>query len=288
MNNYVLFTDSACDIPVATLNEWGYRVIPLTLTFEGDATEYNDYDIPSKEFYTRMRAGEHAKTAAINVETFKQAFSPVLAAGQDILYIAFSSGLSNTFNAGRLAAEELQAEFAGRTVTVVDSLSASAGFGLLVYLAAQHKNNGEDLAQVADFVQNTRLHLCHWFTVDDLKYLKRGGRISPTVAFVGGLLGIKPVLHMDNEGHLINMGKVRGRRQSIKTLVEKFGELAQDPHSGPVFICHGDCLEDAKLLAQMLREGYGVPVEMTVDVGPVIGAHSGPGTLSVFFLGRER
>lgn len=288
MDNYVLFTDSACDIPVPTLNEWGYKVIPLTLTFEGDGKEYNDYDIDSKEFYNRMRAGEHAKTAAINVETFEQAFRPVLQGGQDILYIAFSSGLSNTFNAGRLAAEELKNEFPERTVTVVDSLSASAGFGLLVYLAAQHKTAGESLAQVADFVTNTRLHLCHWFTVDDLKYLKRGGRISPTVAFVGGLLGIKPILHMDNEGHLINMTKVRGRKQSIKMLADKFGELAKDPHSGPVFICHGDCREDADQLAKFLREDYGVPVQMTVDVGPVIGSHSGPGTLSVFFLGRER
>lgn len=288
MNDYVLFTDSACDIPAELLTEWGYRFTTLTLSFEKDEKEYSNNEIPIKEFYQRMRAGEVAKTAAINVEGFKKEFVKILDAGHDLLYIAFSSGLSNTFNAGRLAAEELESAYPERKIITVDSLSASAGFGLLLRLAADKKAQGATVEEVASFVRDTRLHLCHWFTVDDLVYLKRGGRISPTVALVGSLLGIKPILHMDDEGHLINITKVRGRRQSIKALADKFGELALDRTTGPVYISHGDCPEDAALLEKIVLEDYGVPVDLTVNVGPVIGAHSGPGTLALFFLGKER
>ncbi|MBR4033946.1 MAG: DegV family protein, partial [Clostridia bacterium] len=175
-----------------------------------------------------------------------------------------------------------------RKITVIDSLSASAGFGMLVYLAVKKKNEGATLDENAEYVTSLIPHMCHWFTVDDLVYLKRGGRISPTVAFVGGVLGIKPVLHMDREGHLINKFKVRGRRASIKALADKLGELMTDKSQGPVFICHADCEDDAALLSSMIKETYGLDTDITVFTGPVIGAHSGPGTLALFFIGNER
>mgnify|MGYP003300276877 CR=1 FL=1 len=159
---------------------------------------------------------------------------------------------------------------------------------MLVLLAMKKLEEGATLEEAAEYVENTRLSICHWFTVDDLVYLKRGGRISPTVAFVGGVLGIKPVLHMDNEGHLVNQFKVRGRRAAIKALADKLGELMTDKSQGPVFICHADCEGDASLLSSMIKETYGLDTDITVFTGPVIGAHSGPGTLALFYLGSHR
>ena len=185
------------------------------------------------------------------------------------------------------AVQELEEAYEGRRVCAVDSRSASAGFGMLLYLAVREKKKGASLDEVAHFVEEQRVHQCHWFTVDDLVYLKRGGRISSAVALLGGVLGIKPVLHMDDEGHLISRFKVRGRKAALKALADKYGELSVD-REGPVFISHGDCEDDAALLAAMLKEEYGVSVELTVNVGPVIGAHSGPGTMALFFVGKER
>lgn len=288
MKDFCIFTDSACDLGVERLEQMGVKSLSLTLTFNGDGTEYSNDNIDPKNFYDKMRNGMTAKTSAVNIETFKAAFEEELKSGKDVLYIAFSSGLSTTYNSGRLACEELCEKYPDRKALAVDSLSASAGFGMLLTLAVKEKAKGASIEEVAEFVENTRLHLCHWFTVDDLVYLKRGGRISPTVAFVGGLLGIKPVLHMDNEGHLINRFKVRGRNAAIKALADKIGELGIDSTKGPVYICHGDCEEDAATLAEMIENKYGIETEVTVFVGPVIGAHSGPGTLAVFFLGKER
>ncbi len=290
MTDYILYTDSACDIAPSTLKEWGIGVSPLTFTFDGDETKtiYLDGQIDSKQFYDKMRAGDVAKTAAVNSETFVEAFEPILKAGKDILYLAFSSGLSSTYNAGRIAGEELSAKYPGRKIIAVDSLSASAGFGLLLYLVAQKKKKGASIEEAAKFAEDTRLHICHWFTVDDLVYLKRGGRISPTLAFVGNALGIKPVLHMDNEGHLINMFKVRGRKSSISAMADKYGELALDPKGGTVFISHGDCMKDVEELKSMLETRYKAKVQLAVPVGCVIGAHSGPGTMALFFVGKER
>ncbi|MBQ1183978.1 MAG: DegV family protein [Clostridia bacterium] len=288
MNEFVIFTDSACDLGPKHLNDIGVKHISLTLVYDGDITEYKNDDVNPKEFYDKMRGGATAKTSAVNSEAFCNAFREELINGNDILYIGFSSGLSTTYNSARLAAEELKEEFPERKIIAVDSLSASAGFGMLLDLAVKEKNKGATIEEVAKFVEDTRLHQCHWFTVDDLVYLKRGGRVSPTVAFVGGLLGIKPVLHMDDVGHLINVTKVRGRHAAIQALADKFGELAIDKTSGPVYICHGDCEDDANALAKIIKETYGVEVECTVYTGPVIGAHSGPGTLALFFIGKER
>ena len=289
MRDYVIITDSSCDITPELLAQWEVPCVSLSSKFDEDAASHGNYDLPFDAFYDRMRKGGVARTAAANVETFKRAFEPWLKQGKDLLYIGFSSGLSSTVNSGALAARELTESYPERKLLVVDTFAASAGFGLLVYLTVQEKRKGASLEEAAKFVEDHRLHLCHWFTVDDLVYLKRGGRISAAAAFVGGVLNIKPVLHMDNPGHLINMFKVRGRRASVKALADKYGELAI--HPGPddtVFISHGDCIEDAKLLERMLAERYGAKVQLITYVGPVIGSPSGPGTLALFFLGRER
>lgn len=288
MNDFVLLTDSACDVDLKTLEQHNVGCISLSLLFDGEQKEILNTEISAADFYKRMRAGESAKTSAVNVAGFRDFFESYLKEGKDILYLGFSSGLSTTCNSAKIAANELTEEYPDSTITVVDTLAASAGQGLLVILAAQQKALGKSLREVAEFVENAKLGLCHWFTVDDLVYLKRGGRISPAVAFVGGLLNIKPVLHVDNNGHLVSVSKVRGRKSAIKALAEKYGELAIELSSKDVYISHGDCIDDANELSNILKNEYGATVSYITDVGPVIGAHSGPGTLALFFIGKER
>ena len=288
MRDYVIITDSSCDISPELLAEWEVPFVSLTYKFDEDAASHGNFDLPFPEFYDRMRKGSVARTAAANMDTFKGAFEPWLKQGKDLLYIGFSSGLSTTVNSGAMAARELMEEYPERKILVEDTFAASAGFGMLLYLTVQEKRKGATLEEAAKFVEDTRFHQCHWFTVDDLVYLKRGGRVSAAAAFAAGLLNIKPVLHMDDPGHLINMFKVRGRRASIKALADKYGELAVDRQNGTVFISHGDCIGDAKLLEKLLAERYGAKVQLITYVGPVIGSHSGPGTLALFFVGRER
>lgn len=288
MSEYVILTDSGCDIHDDILKGWGVGYKSLTFKFNGDENEYSNSDIPIKDFYNRMREGSVAKTAAINTEDFSSMFEKYLANGTDVLYLGFSSGLSNTFNASRLAASALAEKYPDRKIINIDTLAASAGQGMLVYFAVRKKNEGASIDEVAEYIESVKLKLCHFFTVDDLVYLKRGGRVSPTIAFVGGLLGIKPILHVDNDGHLINIGKVRGRRVSVKTLADKYAELAENKKDGTVYISHGDCYEDAEALANIIRDTHGAKVEIITDVGAVIGAHSGPGTLALFFVGTHR
>ena len=288
MNSYTIFTDSACDIIPETLQTWNVKYVSLTFRFQDEDKEYTESDIPSSAFYDRMRGGAIAKTSAVNSETFRAAFEPELAAGRDVLYIGFSSGLSTTYNSARMAAAELAEQYPERTIITIDSLAASAGFGLLVAMAAQKRDEGADIEALADYVRSLIPRLCHWFTVDDLVYLKRGGRVSPTVAFVGNLLGIKPVLHVDDEGHLINMTKARGRRAALAALAQKYGELIEDPANNTAYISHGDCMDDALKLKEMLESQYGANVTLITPVGTVIGAHSGPGTLALFFIAKQR
>ncbi len=287
MENYIIFTDSGCDIQKETLDKWGVKLAPLSFRFNDSDHDFYEGEMSIPEFYDKMRKGGIAKTSAVNMEIFKEAFREELKNGNDVLYLAFSSGLSNTYNAGRLAAEELLEEFPDRRVIAVDTLAASAGQGLLVYFATQKKNEGASIEEVARFILDNRNNLCHWFTVEDLKYLKRGGRVSATAAFVGGMLNIKPVLHVDNEGHLINMQKVRGRKASFREIASRYDALAQNKE-GIVFISHGDCIEDAEEMARILREEHGAKVELITYIGTVIGAHSGPGTIAVFFMGNEK
>lgn len=288
MSNYVIFTDSACDIKEETLQKWGVKYCALTFTFSDDEKQYSNYDLTAKDFYEKMRNGAIAKTAAANTEVFTKMFELELKKGNDILYLGFSSGLSTTYNCARMAGEELREKYPDRKIITVDTLSASAGFGLMLYLTVRKKEEGATIEEAAAYTESLLTHLCHWFTVDDLVYLKRGGRISPAVALVGSVFGIKPVLHMDNEGHLISRFKVRGRKAAIKALADKFGELVDTNGRDHIFISHGDCMEDALALKTILGQTYGVDVELIADIGPVIGAHSGPGTLALFFLGKTR
>ncbi len=287
MSEYIICTDSACDIRENILNEWGIPCLPLTFKFDGEDTELTEKDMNIKDFYDSMRNGKTAKTSAINPDTFKAAFEEMLKQGNDILYLGFSSGLSTTYNSARLAADELSEEYSDRKIIVIDTLAASAGQGLLLHFALKKKNEGATIEETANYIEENKLNLCHWFTVDDLVYLKRGGRVSPTVAFVGAVLGIKPVLHVDNEGHLISKGKVRGRKAALKALIEKYDELALKK-DGTVFICNADCTDDVNFIKTELEGNFGAKVELITDIGPVIGAHAGPGTIAVFFLGKER
>ena len=288
MSEYMIFTDSACDINPDILREWKVGFIELSFRFEGESKDYLNSQMNIKDFYARMRNGEIAKTSAINPEKFLADFEEVLKQGKDILYLGFSSGLSNTYNSARIAAEELSAKYSERKIVLIDTLAASAGEGLIVYLAVQKMNEGASLQETADYIESIKLNLCHWFTVDDLVYLKRGGRVSPTVAFVGTVLGIKPVLHVDNAGKLISVSKARGRKAALNAIVDKYGELSIEQEKGIVFISQADCMDDAKFVKSQFEKKYGADVKIITDIGPVIGAHSGPGTLAVFFLGKVR
>jgi len=288
MSNYVIFTDSACDIKPEMLHEWGVMYRALTFYFNGDDREYSNDDMPVSEFYEKMHQGGVAKTSAVNVDAFEEAFEALLKEGKDILYLGFSGGLSTTSNSARIAAGELADKYPERKIAVVDTLCASAGQGLLVRLVVDKKADGATLEEAAQFAEDIKLNIAHWFTVDDLEYLKRGGRVSPTVAFVGNTLGIKPIMHVDDEGHLVKVDKARGRRKSLMTMVDMYTQFAKTPESGLVFISHADCEEDARFVAEQIKERHGVEVQVITDVGPVIGAHSGPGTFALFFVAKNR
>ena len=283
MSEYVLITDSSADLSQEMVQELGVTVLPLSFTIQGKT--YRNYpdnremDLPL--FYDMLRAGELATTSAVNVAEYTQAVEPILQEGKDVLILAFSSGLSSTYQASVLAAGELREKYPDRKIYTVDTLCASLGQGLLVYLAAQEQRKGKSIEEVRDWAEETKLHLCHQFTVDDLHFLKRGGRISATTAVVGSMLQIKPVLHVDNEGHLINIGKARGRQASLKALVDKMEKTVTEEGRKTVFISHGDCRKDAVTVADMVRERFGTQDIRINFVGPVIGAHSGPGTLAV-------
>lgn len=288
MLNYVIHTDSACDLSAEVLKEWGVKSTGLTYKFDGSDKVYANDELPAKDFYSQMRDGKVAKTAAVNVEAFTADFEETLKEGKDILYLGFSSGLSSTFNAGRIAANQLLEKYPERKILVVDTLMASAGTGLYIRYVLDKAIEGATIEEVCAYAEEIKMNVSAWFTVDDLVYLKRGGRVSATTAFVGNMLGIKPVLHVDNEGHLVNVSKARGRKNSIMALADKFGEYAIEKATDKVFISHGDCIADAEELAAILKEKYGATVSLITDVGAVIGAHSGPGTLALFYLGKER
>ncbi len=288
MREFVLMTDSCCDLSQQMVEDLGLVVLPLSVLQEGK--EYRDYpdhrELDPKVFYQKLRAGAIGSTSAANVESFREAMEPILQAGKDILSINFSSALSTTCQSAAMAARELGEQYPEGKMIVIDSLCASLGQGMLVYLAAQEKAKGKSIDEVADFVRQTIPHLCHWFTVDDLNHLKRGGRVSAAAALFGTMLQMKPVLHVDDEGRLIPVSKVRGRKASIKALLDKMEELALDTET--VFISHGDCLEEVEEMAQSIRERFGTKTIVINYVGPVIGNHSGPGTIALFFLGKHR
>lgn len=287
MCDYQIITDSACDLPAEHLTAMNVISVPLTLNFRGQ-TRDDSVSEGIGALYQGLRDGEVASTSAVNPARWAENMEPVLARGQDVLVIAFSSGLSTTYQSAVIAAEELKEKYPQRKLLVVDSLCASLGQGLLVHYACKKRDEGASLEELAQWLESNKLNLCHWFTVDDLMYLKRGGRVSATTALVGTMLKIKPVMHMDNQGHLINMSKARGRKASVEALAAKVAELGQGYDNRTMFICHGDCLADAQYLEKLLREKYGVEEVLIGYTGAVIGSHSGPGTLALFFLGKER
>lgn len=287
---YRIVTDSTTDLTQKMIDELELTVISLRFTIDGKT--YRDKpdqsEMPTKTFYAKLRDGKMSTTSQVNAEEFTAVFEPILEGGEDVLYIGFSSGLSGTLQSACIARDELREKYPARKIYVFDSLCASMGEGLLVYHAATMKRAGTDIESLYKWLGENALKLCHWFTVGDLNHLKRGGRVSTTAALVGTMLGIKPVLHVDDEGHLIPVSKVRGRRQSLDALVQKMAETAIQPQEQTVFISHGDCLEDAEYVAGRVREKLGVKNIQINYVGPVIGAHSGPGTVALFFIGTQR
>ena len=286
MCEYVILTDSGADLPPDVAKEYGISVVDLVLQI-GEVTKLNG-EMDSKEFYKLLREKTVITTSAVNMERFKEFFEPYLKEGKDILYLGFSSGLSATYIAGRNAAEELKEKYPDRKILTVDTLAASLGQGLLTVLTAKKKQEGATIEEAYAYATDNRLNLCHWFTVDDLFFLKRGGRVSAATAVLGTMLSIKPFMHVDNEGHLINVAKVRGRKASIDAMFDKIKETAIAPEGQLYYICHGDCLADAEYLADKIKAAY-PECEVMIDyTGAVIGAHSGPGTLALFFLGTTR
>ena len=288
MSEYIIFTDSCCDIKPELLQQWGVPYANMTFSFDGEDKEYIGTDISNHDFYDRMRQGAHARTAAINADTFARAFTPILEEGKDILYVAFSSGLSTTVNSAHMAADDLKESYPDRKIVIVDTLAASAGGGLMVYMAVVQKNEGATIEENAAYMESLVPQHCIWFTVDDLEYLKRGGRVSPLVAFAGGVLGIKPILQMDGEGHLVKVSTARGRKKAIEALAEKYAELSYEEKNTPIFISHAEAENDAKQLADILKQRHGVEVTLITEIGPVIGSHAGPGTIALFFIGKHR
>ena len=285
--SYQIITDSCCDLPAEKISELNIRVIPLNLLFRGES-RLDAVTDEIKEVYDGLRAGESASTSAVNPEGWTSVIEPVLKEGKDALVLTFSSGLSTTYQSAVIAANELAEQYPDRKINVVDTLCASLGQGLLVMYACQKRDEGLDLDQLTQWVDENKGNLCQWFTVDDLMYLKRGGRVSAATALVGTMLKIKPVLHVDEEGHLINVAKVRGRKASIEALANKLGQLGLPGKNDLITICHGDCIDDAKYLEQLLKEQYGTKEVFIGYTGAVIGSHSGPGTLAIFFLGNKR
>lgn len=289
IRDYTIITDSTTDLTPELIERMGVDVIPMELVMS-DGTTYKNYpdgrEIGFQAFYDKLRAGETAKTNQINVSTYCEAIERHVREGRDVLLLSFSSALSGTYQTSTIAVNDMREKYPDAKIVTVDTKSASMGEGLLVYFAAQQKAAGMSLDEVAKWVEDHRLHLCHWFTVDDLNHLKRGGRLSSAAALFGTLLGIKPVMHVDDAGCLIPVSKVRGRKQSLDALVQHMADTIL-PGQKTVFISHGDCPDDAQYLAQRVREQVDVEV-LTGYIGPVIGAHSGPGTIAVFFLGSAR
>ena len=287
---FAIVTDSSSNLTEEVIDQFDLHILPLAFMVDGE--EHHSYlkgqKTDLKQFYTMMREGKVITTSLPNLKDSRELLKGLLASGQDVLYIGFSSGRSGTYQAIDLLLAELADAYPDRTVLAVDTLAASMGEGLLVWYAAKMREEGASITEVRDWLEANKLHLAHWFTVDDLNHLERGGRVSGAAAFFGTMLNIKPVLHVDDAGHLIPMEKVRGRKASLDALVAHMEKDAVDPASQTVFISHGDCRADAEYVADLVREKFGTQDIRIHSIGPVIGSHSGPGTVALFYLGRTR
>ena len=290
MQDYIIITDSTADFNVEMIKSLDIEILPLSFSIKG--VTYKDFadgrDIKIEEFYKKIRDGEISTTSQINPEDFIKAFKPHLEGGKDILYVAFSSGLSGTYSSAIIAKKELESEFPGRKIIVIDSLSASLGEGLLVYLAVKEKQKGLSVEELGEWLESKKKNICHWFMVDDLKHLKRGGRLSATAAFFGSVLGIKPILHVDSLGKLALVEKKRGRLKAVKYILDKMEKIGLNLENQEVFISHGDCKDKALNMADLIKSKFNIKNIFINTIGPVIGTHAGPGTLAVFFVGKER
>ena len=285
--SYKIITDSCCDLTNEQISQLDIISVPLTLMFR-DQVWKDTTDAGLKAIYDGLRTGEAATTSAVNPEHWSSVIEPVLQQGEDVLVLAFSSGLSTTYQSAVIAANELRETYPERKILVVDTLCASMGQGLLVWYACRNRDAGMNLSELYRWCEDNKMHICHWFTVDDLMYLKRGGRVSAGTAVLGTVLNIKPVMHVDDEGHLVKVSTVRGRKASIQALAAKVASTGFPRENDTVFISHGDCVEDAEYLAGILKEKYGVKEVVIGYVGAVIGSHAGPGVLALFFLGNPR
>ena len=291
MRDYIIMTDSCCDLSQQEVEELELTVLPLSFTIEGKTllNTPDHADMSPEEFFAKIAAGADCTTAAVNVGQFTDAMEKVLQEGKDILCVCFSSALSTTYQSACIAAETVLAKHPEGRIRVIDSLSASLGQGLLMYLTA-HKKMEENLTldQLGDWVEENKLHVCHWFTVDDLNYLKKGGRVSAATALVGTMLSIKPIMHTSDEGKLTVVGKARGRKSSLNTLIDTVGRLGINLQDQVMFICQADCQAEAETVAAQLKQRYGVKEVYINYIGPVIGSHTGPNTMGLFFVGTER
>ncbi|MCI6867750.1 MAG: DegV family protein [Lachnospiraceae bacterium] len=286
---YLITTDNMADLPEEYLKE--KQLLTMSLTYLLDGQTYNaENSLPYQEFYKKMREGCMPTTSQINPQEAKEKLAEFLKINKNIIHIAFSGGLSGTFNSVRLAAQELMEEQPDCRITVIDSLAASMGEGLLVYKALEQQEAGLSYEEMVEWIENNKLHVCHYFTVDDLFHLYRGGRVSKAAAVLGTMINLKPVLHVDDEGHLIPLSKVRGRKKSLNALVDgmekQMGSFREK--NDIIFLSHGDCYEDALYVQEQIKKRFGIEKFMISPVGPTIGAHSGPGTVALFFMGEAR
>lgn len=289
MPDYKIITDSSCDFTKQQYLDLDLTYAPLQLLYKGETRDsFTEVD-ELKAFYDGLRDGEMPTTSAVNPDGWEKIMVPILEEGKDILCLAFTSGLSTTYQSAVIAASELKEKYPDRKINVVDTLCAALGQGLLVWYACQKRDEGLSLEELTAWVEENKLKLCHEVTVDDLYHLKRGGRVSAATAVVGTMLNIKPMINVSNEGKLVNIGKMRGRKASIVQLAKRFDELSQGCGNETIFIAHGDCPEDAAQLEAMIREKHPEVKNIVIGyVGGVIGAHTGPGVLVVFFMGSHR
>ena len=289
IRKYIISTEITCDMEPSYYQQHHIHLLGLTYILNG--VEYNPIEgnnLPVKEFYKQLREGGESKTAQVSLDKATAAFEKLVEEGYDVFHLAFSSALSGTYQTCTVAAKDVMERHPEAKIIVVDSLSASMGQGLMLNYAVALKEQGKSLDELAEIVEGEKLRFCHNFTVDDLHFLHRGGRVSKMTAIMGTALGIKPTLHVDDEGRLINVGKVRGRQKSLNWLVDKMGERMGSQKNDVVYISHGDCEDDAKYVADLIKKRFGIKNVVIGYIGPVIGSHSGPSTVAVFFVGETR
>lgn len=289
MRNYKIITDSTCDLPANVIEELNIHVIPMEYILNGVShfQDLEDGGDKTVSFYESLRDGQVSSTSMINTARFISVFEPYLKEGNDILHISFSAALSGSFNASRIAAIELQELYPDRKILILDSIAASIGQGLLVYHAAQKQKQGYSLLELYSWLEENKKNLCHWFTVEDLMHLKRGGRIGTLSANIGTALNIKPILSVNMEGKLVNYGKVIGRKKSLIELVQKMKTSVTAPENQVVIVGHGDSVKDAEFLASKIKCDLNVKEVILTQIGPIIGSHTGPGMIGLTFMGER-